>query len=126
MTEPNGTVLIVEDNLDNFLIYSLYLEQRGGYRVLRAADGQTGVAMAASEHPDLILMDVSLPIMDGWDATRAIKADPATAHIPVVALTAHAMVSDREKAAEVGCDDYVAKPAEPQTVLEVVRKFLKR
>ena len=86
--------------------------QKRGYEVLIAVDGQHGVAMAQSESPDLILMDMSLPIIDGWEATRALKAGPETKHIPVIALTAHAMSTDRDKAIEAGCDDYDTKPIE--------------
>ncbi len=89
-----------------------------------AVDGQQGVDMAASEQPDLILMDMSLPVMDGWEATRRVKADPATRAIPVIALTAHAMVEDREKALAAGCDDFDTKPVELPRLLEKINGLL--
>ena len=85
---------------------------RRGYEVVTATDGKEGIGLAASEAPDLILMDMSLPVVDGWEATRRLKADPDTNSIPVIALTAHAMSGDREKAIEAGCDDYDTKPVE--------------
>ena len=122
---PNGrtpTVLLVEDNEDNRRIYVTILEH-AGYRVLEAVDGEVGLAIARQEMPDLILMDVALPKIDGWEATRRLKADPATRGIPIVALTAHALASDREKAMDIGCDGYIDKPAEPRLVLaEVARR----
>jgi CheY-like chemotaxis protein len=104
-------ILLVEDNEMNRDMLSRRLI-RNGYEVVVAVDGQQGVEMAMSERPDLILMDMSLPVIDGWEATRRIKAEGATARIPVIALTAHAMAGDREKAMEVGCDDYDTKPVE--------------
>lgn len=117
------TILLVEDHEDNRIVYSTILEHFG-YRVLLAADGAEGVRLTKQELPDLVLMDVSIPVMDGWEATQAIKADPATAHIPVVALTAHALATDRARALEAGCDGYLAKPVEPRVVLQEVRRFL--
>ena len=117
------SVLLVEDNDDNLSIYSTIL-RHFGYDVLEATDGAAALEMASARLPNLILMDVSIPIMDGWEATRRIKADPATAHIPIIALTAHALASDRERAKEVGCDDYISKPAEPRTVVEAVQRFI--
>ncbi len=104
-------ILLVEDNYRNRNMLSRRLERRN-YEVVIALDGESGLALAASEAPDLILMDMSLPILDGWEATRRLKADAATQHIPVIALTAHAMSSDRDKALEAGCDDYDTKPIE--------------
>lgn len=104
-------ILLVEDNEMNRDMLSRRLERRG-YKVLIAVDGQMGIDMARAEAPDLILMDMSLPVMDGWEATRTLKASDATRHIPVIALTAHAMSTDREKAIEAGCDDYDTKPIE--------------
>lgn len=104
-------VLLVEDNEMNRDMLSRRLI-RNGYEVVIAVDGQQGVDMATSERPDLILMDMSLPVIDGWEATRQIKASEATKKIPVIALTAHAMAGDREKAMEMGCDDYDTKPVE--------------
>jgi CheY-like chemotaxis protein len=117
------TILIVEDNPDNQTIYRTILEHFG-YGVLTANNGDDGIRLAREGHPDLILMDVSIPIIDGWEATKILKADPTTANIPVVALTAHAMAADRAKAAEVGCDGYLAKPVEPRRVIEEVQKFV--
>ena len=104
-------ILLVEDNEMNRDMLSRRLI-RNGYEVVIAVDGQQGVDMAISENPDLILMDMSLPVIDGWEATRQIKANDATKKIPVIALTAHAMAGDREKAMELGCDDYDSKPVE--------------
>ena len=112
-------ILLVEDNDMNRDMLSRRLV-RNGYEVLLAMDGQQGVDMALSEHPDLILMDMSLPVIDGWEATRRIKANDATRRIPVIALTAHAMAGEREKAMEVGCDDYDTKPVE---ILRLVGKM---
>ena len=104
-------VLLVEDNEMNRDMLSRRLQRRG-YDVIIAVDGQQGVAMAQSEIPDLVLMDMSLPIIDGWEATRTLKGTAETKHIPVIALTAHAMSTDRDKAMEAGCDDYDTKPIE--------------
>jgi len=104
-------LLIVEDNELNLDMLSRRLT-RLGYDIVSAEDGEQGVAMAGSEHPDLIVMDMSLPVLDGWEATRRLKAAPETMGIPVIALTAHAMASDREKALEAGCDDYDTKPVD--------------
>jgi CheY-like chemotaxis protein len=102
-------ILLVEDNEMNRDMLSRRLQRRG-YEVLIAVDGQMGIAISVA--PDLILMDMSLPVMDGWEATRALKASAETRHIPVIALTAHAMSTDRDKAIEAGCDDYDTKPIE--------------
>jgi CheY-like chemotaxis protein len=104
-------ILLVEDNEMNRDMLSRRLTRKK-YEVLMAVDGMEGVAMARSESPDLILMDMSLPVIDGWEATRRLKASPDTGSIPVIALTAHAMSGDREKALEAGCDDYDTKPIE--------------
>ena len=125
MAERATTILLVEDNEDNRIVYSTILEF-AGHRVIEAPDGEAGVALARSEHPDLILMDVSIPLLDGWEATRILKADPETRDIPIVALTAHALEEDRAKAREVGCDGYIAKPAEPRVVLARVEQHLAR
>jgi CheY-like chemotaxis protein len=115
------TVLLVEDNDDNLRIYSTFLEY-SGYRVIEAVDGEAAIGAARTQSPAIIFMDVSLPKLDGWEATRRLKADPQTAGIPIVALTAHASAADEAKAFEVGCDGYIAKPAEPRIVLEEVRR----
>jgi two-component system cell cycle response regulator DivK len=102
-------ILLVEDNEMNRDMLSRRLERRG-YEVIVAVDGEEGVARARAEAPDLVLMDMSLPVLDGWEATRQLKAAPETKSIPIVALTAHAMAGDREKALEAGCDDFDTKP----------------
>ncbi|MDP3552415.1 response regulator [Methylocystis sp.] len=104
-------ILLVEDNEMNRDMLSRRL-RRNGYEVVIAIDGQQGVEMAAAESPDLILMDMSLPVIDGWEAARQVRENEATRKIPVIALTAHAMAGDREKAIEAGCDDYDTKPVE--------------
>ena len=104
-------ILLVEDNEMNRDMLSRRLQRRG-HEVLVAGDGAEGVALARREQPDLILMDMTLPVMDGWEATRQVKADPTTQAIPVIALTAHAMTEDREQALEAGCDDFDTKPIE--------------
>ena len=119
------TVLIVEDNEDNRLIYAAMLEHIG-YRVLQAVNGAEGVALARTEHPDLILMDISMPVMDGHQATRTLKADPHLRTIPVLAVTAHAMVTDEELAYAAGCDGYITKPVEPQAIRVLVERWIGR
>jgi two-component system cell cycle response regulator DivK len=116
-------ILIVEDNEMNRDMLSRRL-QRKGYDVVVALDGQEGVAMAASETPDLILMDMSLPVLDGWEATRQIKGNEATRGIPIIALTAHAMSTDRQKAFEAGADDYDTKPVELDRLLGKMEALL--
>ena len=116
-------VLLVEDNEMNRDMLSRRL-QRKGFEVAIAVDGQAGVEMATSENPDIILMDLSLPVMDGWEATRRIKADESTNGIPVIALTAHAMQGDEEKALEAGCNDYDTKPVNFKRLLEKMQKLL--
>ncbi len=115
-------VLLVEDNEINRDMLSRRLIRRG-YTVMIAEDGQKAVEMAASEAPDLILMDMSLPIIDGWEATRRIKAEPATSGVPIIALTAHAMQGDREKALEAGCDDYDTKPIDLPRLLKKIESL---
>ena len=116
-------ILLVEDNEMNRDMLSRRLARKG-YEVVLAVDGQSGVEMALTHAPDLVLMDMSLPVLDGWEATRRLKADAATQHIPVVALTAHAMSSDREKALEAGCDDYDTKPIEMPRLLGKIEALL--
>ncbi len=116
-------ILLVEDNEMNRDMLSRRLV-RNGYEVFLAVDGQQGADMALSEQPDLILMDMSLPVIDGWEATRRIKANDATRRIPVIALTAHAMAGDREKAMEVGCEDYDTKPVEISRLLGKIAALL--
>ena len=116
-------VLLVEDNEMNRDMLSRRLTRKG-YEVVVGEDGEAGVEMATSENPDIILMDMSLPVIDGWEATRRIKADAQTSAIPIIALTAHAMASDREKAMAAGCDDYDTKPVELARLLEKIEKLL--
>ena len=117
-------ILLIEDNEMNRDMLSRRLERKG-FEVVIAVDGQAGVDMAARESPDLILMDLSLPVIDGWEATRRIKADAATQSIPVIALTAHAMKEDEQKARDAGCDDYDTKPVNLNRLLEKIGSFLK-
>ena len=116
-------ILLVEDNEMNRDMLSRRLERKQ-YEVIIAIDGQAGVNMASSESPDLILMDLSLPVIDGWEATRQIKANPGTQSIPVIALTAHAMAGDEEKALAAGCDDYDTKPVNFQRLLGKIETLL--
>ena len=125
MSQNGKTVLLVEDNEDNRIVYSTIL-QHFGYTVSEALNGEEGIAKAREEQPDLILMDISIPIIDGWEATQVLKRDPATRDIPIIALTAHALASDRDKALEVGCDSYLAKPCEPKQVVSEVSRFIGR
>jgi len=116
-------ILLVEDNEMNRDMLSRRLV-RGGYEVIIAEDGARGVAIAMSDKPDLILMDMSLPVIDGWEATRQIKATPGISRIPIIALTAHAMAGDRDKALASGCDDYDTKPIELQRLLRKMETLL--
>ena len=116
-------ILLVEDNETNRDMLSRRLARRG-YEVLIAVDGAEGLAMARAEAPHLILMDMSLPVLDGWEATRQLKAGASTRAIPVIALTAHAMAGDREKAMEAGCDEYETKPVEFQRLLSKIEAIL--
>ena len=118
-------ILCVEDNDDN--IFTLHRRlTRWGHTALIARDGLEGIAMAKSERPDLIVMDLSLPALDGWEATRRLKTAPETKHIPILALTAHAMVRDREKALAAGCDDFATKPVSFDEVREKIDALLRR
>jgi two-component system, cell cycle response regulator DivK len=117
-------ILLVEDHEDNRNIYRTILEHFG-YEVVVAMDGQSGIRLAREEQPDLILMDLSIPVVDGWEATRVLKGDENTRGIPVIALSAHALDEDRERALQAGCDGYLAKPVEPRKVLEEVARFLR-
>jgi len=116
-------ILLIEDNEANRDALSRHLKRRG-YEVVMAVDGQQGIAMTRSEAPALILMDMSLPVLDGWEATRQLKADPQTGSITVIALTAHAMAGDRAKALEAGCDDYDTKPVEFPRLLAKIQALL--
>jgi CheY-like chemotaxis protein len=116
-------ILYVEDNEDNVYMLTRRLE-RAGFEVVVASDGEQGVALARTERPDLILMDLSLPVLDGWEATRRLKAADETRAIPIIALSAHAMPGDREKALEAGCDDYDPKPVKLPGLLAKIRALL--
>jgi two-component system cell cycle response regulator DivK len=117
------TVLLVEDNLHNRRIFAGIL-QHYGYQVQEAVNGAEAVALARSAAPDIILMDLSLPVLDGWEATRQIKADPELRRIPIIALTAHAMSGDDGRALEAGCDGYLSKPISPKKVVAAVQRVL--
>jgi two-component system, cell cycle response regulator DivK len=116
-------VLVVEDNEMNRDMLSRRLMRRG-FQVIFAVDGQQGIDLARSERPDIILMDMSLPVIDGWEATRRVKSDDATRSVPVIGLTAHAMAGDREKAIEAGCDDYDTKPVELERLIGKMERLL--
>jgi CheY-like chemotaxis protein len=117
-------LLYVEDNEDNLYMLQLWFDVLGDYEILSARDGAAGIATAAAERPDLILMDLNLPEIDGWEATRRLKADPATCDIPIIALSAHAMAGDREKALATGCDDFDTKPIEFDRLLAKIEQAL--
>ena len=117
-------LLYIEDNVDNLYMLQLWFDVLGGYKILSAQDGAAGIAMATAEQPGLILMDLNLPQVDGWEATRRLKADPATRDIPIIALSAHAMAGDREKALATGCDDFDTKPIEFDRLLAKIEQAL--
>lgn len=112
-------ILLIEDNEMNRDMLSRRLERKG-FKVIVAVDGQQGIDAARQDQPDLIIMDMSLPVLDGWEATRQLKADPNTQHIPIIGLSAHAMAGDREKAMDAGCDDYDTKPVELPRLLDKI------
>jgi CheY-like chemotaxis protein len=117
------SILLVEDNEDNRIIYATALRY-AGYQVFEAITGTDGVQQARTQRPDLVLMDISVPELDGWEATAILKADPITRHIPVIAVTAHALPGDEERSREAGCDGYLAKPIPPAALIaEVDRRF---
>jgi two-component system cell cycle response regulator DivK len=118
-----NSILLVEDNEDNRIIYATALRY-AGYEVFEAITGTEGVQQARAHHPDLVLMDISVPELDGWEATALLKADPATKDIPIIAVTAHALPGDEERSIEAGCDGYLAKPIPPAALIaEVDRRF---
>jgi two-component system, cell cycle response regulator DivK len=117
-------ILLVDDNAENRRFLSRRLQRRG-FEVLEAVDGAAAVEMARAEKPDLVLMDMNMPAVDGWEATRRIKADPASASVPVVGLTAHALAGDRERAIQAGCSDYHTKPVEFPKLLEQIESLLR-
>ena len=120
---PPITILLVEDNVHNRRIFTGVLTH-AGFEVIEAEDGAKALDLAATRRPSLILMDLSIPIVDGWECTRRLKADTATRSIPIIALTAHAMRGDEDRAREAGCDGYLAKPISPKRVVEEVRRML--
>lgn len=117
-------VLLVEDNLDNRIIYSTILRHHG-FRVVDAVTGHEALDKAADERPDVILLDISIPGIDGWQVARHLKSSPETRDVPIIAVTAHALAEHEERARDVGCDGYLAKPVSPGRVLEEVRRFMK-
>ncbi|MGH6913061.1 MAG: response regulator [Geminicoccales bacterium] len=117
-------IVYVEDNDDNVFMLQIRLELTESYQVLVAVNGHDGLALIAAERPDLVLMDLNLPDIDGWEVTRRLKADPATADIPIIALTAHAMSGDREKALAAGCDEFDTKPVDFDRLLRKMRVLL--
>jgi len=119
-------LLYVEDNDDNVYMLKMRLELLGDFEVLAAENGEKGCEMAATEQPDLILMDLEMPVVDGWEATRRLKNDPRTRAIPVIALSAHALAGAREKAIEAGCDEFDTKPVEFERLLGKIRRLLQR
>lgn len=120
---PGHTILLVEDNEDNRVVYRTMLNHFG-FRVVEATDGGEALRCVRDDRPDLILMDISIPVMDGWETTRTLKADPDTARIPVIAVTAHALESDRARAEEIGFSLFLTKPVEPRRVVAEVRRLL--
>ena len=121
--DDGARILVVDDHEDNIEVLRLRLES-WGYVTDAVYDGAAALRSVEKSPPDLILMDISIPIIDGWEATQVLKHDPVTRDIPIIALTAHALASDREKAMEVGCDGYLAKPCEPRAVVAEVQRFL--
>jgi CheY-like chemotaxis protein len=117
-------ILYVEDNDDNVYMLKMRFELLDGFQMLSATDGESGCAMAAAEQPDLILMDLDLPVVNGWEATRRLKRDQATKHIPIIALTAHAMSGSREKALAAGCDEFDTKPIDFERLLQKINSML--
>jgi two-component system, cell cycle response regulator DivK len=119
-------VLYIEDNDDNVYMLKMRLELLGDFEVLAAEDGEKGCAMAAAERPDVILMDLEMPVIDGWEATRRLKSNPQTSDIPVIALSAHALAGAREKALAAGCDEFDTKPIEFERLVGTLRRILAR
>ena len=117
-------VLYIEDNEDNVYILKMRLELLGDFEVLTAEDGEKGCTMALSERPDIILMDLEMPVVDGWEATRRLKCSPRARNIPIIALSAHALAGEREKALAAGCDEFDTKPIEFDRLVATVRRIL--
>ena len=117
-------VLYVEDNDDNVYMLKMWFELSDGFEIVVAEDGEKGCAKALEDQPDIILMDLDLPVVDGWEATRRLKSDPSTRDIPIIALTAHAMSGSREKALAAGCDDFDTKPVDFERLMEKINRLL--
>jgi CheY-like chemotaxis protein len=117
-------ILYVEDNDDNVYMLKMWFEMLDGFEIIVAEDGEAGCAKAREEHPDIVLMDLDLPVVDGWEATRRLKADPVTSDIPIIALTAHAMSGSREKALAAGCDDFDTKPIDFDRLMQKIGRLL--
>jgi two-component system, cell cycle response regulator DivK len=119
-------VLYVEDNDDNIYMLKMRLELLGDFEVLTAENGEKGCEMAAAERPDIILMDLEMPIVDGWEATRRLRQNPQTCHIPIIALSAHALAGERDKAIAAGCDEFDTKPIEFDRLIATVQRIVAR
>ena len=119
-----GTVLVIEDNIDNLDLVRFLLEEEDGFKIITAMDGRDGLDVARKEHPDLILLDLTIPEIDGWNVAQQIKADPATRDIVVVAFTAHILPGDRKRALEAGCDAYISKPLDVPTFASQVAGYI--
>ena len=120
-----GNILVIEDNMDNYELIRFYVE-RDGYDTFVALTGPEGVQAAIKQKPDLILVDLALPIMDGWDVTRRIKEDPRTTHIPMIAVTARTLPVDRKRALEAGCDEYIPKPIDFAALLQAINRLMQK
>ena len=120
-----GNILVIEDNMDNYELIRFYVE-RDGYDTFVALTGPEGVQAAIKQKPDLILVDLALPIMDGWDVTRRIKEDPRTTHIPMIAVTARTLPVDRKRALEAGCDEYIPKPIDFAALLQAISRLMQK
>lgn len=121
----NGRILVVEDNMDTYQLMNFFLVKYG-YETLQAVNGRDGVAAAIKQKPDLIIMDLAMPEMDGWTATEKIKKDPQTLAIPLIAVTAHALPGDRQRAMDAGCDEYIPKPIDLQELLRTIQHWMSR
>jgi len=119
-----GRILVIEDNLDNLEMVSFLLE-RGGFQTISATDGRSGLETARTDQPDLILMDLTIPEIDGWHLAQQLKQDPATAKIPLLAMTAHILPGDRKKAMDSGCDGYITKPLDIPNFIPTIEKYIK-
>lgn len=120
-----GSILVIEDNLDNLELVSFLLE-RGGFQAIKATDGRSGLDLARSQQPDLILMDLTIPEIDGWHLAQQLKKDATTANIPLLAMTAHILPGDRKKALDSGCDGYITKPLDIPNFIPTIEKYIRR